>query len=228
MKKLVQLLFVTLFTFSFLNSYAQSFGFKGGLNLSKMLIADDDETYSDEFDIQPGFHVGPIVELPVNEMISIESGLLLNTKGFRGEDSETFGDDMYEYKTVANILYVDIPVTAKARFDVGGMKVFGNFGPYVGVALSGKAENESTFNGETEKDTYDFEIGSDEEEDDIRRLDFGLLIGAGVEINSIQIGVSYGYGLANVSAYREDGNEIKNRVIGVSLGYMFGGMSDEE
>lgn len=48
-------------------------------------------------------------------------------------------------------------------------------------------------------------------------------MGVGVEINSIQIGITYGLGLANISTYVEYDSKINNRVLGISVGYFFGG-----
>jgi hypothetical protein len=45
---------------------------------------------------------------------------------------------------------------------------------------------------------------------------------AGVEINSIPIGVNYGLGLANISNYANDGSRVNHRVLGISVGYKFG------
>ena len=69
----------------------------------------------------------------------------------------------------------------------------------------------------------DVEWGSDKEKDDLKRLDFGLTMGGGVEINSIQIGLTYALGLANISSYTDYGTKINNRVLGLSVGYKFGG-----
>ncbi|MDP3359679.1 MAG: porin family protein [Lutibacter sp.] len=191
-------------------SFAQQFGIKAGLNLSNMLMKDDDDTYSDDFKMNPGFHIGPTMELPINETVSFETGLLLSTKGYK----ETFDGDTDKY----NLLYLDIPLTAKATIDIGGSKIYGIFGPYIGIGLSGKAKYEE--DGESFEE--DIKFGSDEDEDDLKRLDYGLTIGAGMEFNAIQIGLSYGLGLANISTYTDGGAKISNRVLGISLGYKFG------
>jgi hypothetical protein len=90
------------------------------------------------------------------------------------------------------------------------------------MGLSGGSKLETTYGGNTESDTEAVNWGSDAENDDFKRLDFGLVAGAGVEINSILIGVSYGYGLANISSYTADGTRVSNRILSVSAGYRFG------
>lgn len=223
MKYIVKL-FVVLIAFTMATNelFAQNFGLKGGLNLSTMLIKDDD-TYIDDFKMKPGFNIGATAEFPLAEMISFETGLLLSTKGFKISEEETFMGETIEMEGKMNLLYLDIPLTAKATFDLGGAKIYGVFGPYLGIGLIGKIKSETTYDGETETDEEDIEWGSDEDESDLKRLDFGLTMGAGVEINFIQIGLTYGLGLANISPYTDGGSKINNRVLGLSVGYKFGG-----
>jgi hypothetical protein len=222
MKNLIKLYILVSLISLGTESFSQTFGIKAGLNLSNLLLQYDSETYSEEFNMSPGFHFGTTVEIPISEIFSFESGLMLSTKGFQESTKETFMGDTYEYKTKLNLFYLDIPLSAKATVDIGGAKIYGTFGPYIGMALSGKIKNEYTENGETETEEENVNWGSDEDEDDLKRLDYGLTAGAGIEFNSIQIGITYGLGLANISTYTESEENIKNRVLGISLGYKFG------
>jgi hypothetical protein len=223
MKYLVKLFVVVIALTMTTELFAQNFGLKGGLNLSNMLMKDDEDTYSDDFKMKPGFHIGATAEFPLSDMLSFETGLLLSTKGYKMSEEDTDDGETYKYEVKLNLLYLDIPLTGKATFDVGGAKIYGVFGPYVGMGLSGKTKSEYTDDGETETYEDDIEWGSDEEKSELKRLDFGLTMGAGVEINSIQIGLTYNMGLANISPYTEDGFKINNRVLGLSVGYKFGG-----
>jgi len=228
MKYLANLLVVVIVCTMTTELFAQNFVVKGGLNLSNMIAKDDEETYSDDFKMRPGFHVGAAVEFPINEMFSFETGLLLSTKGFKMSEEETYDGETYKFEEKINLLYFDIPLTAKATFDLGGAKIYGVFGPYLGMGLSGKEKYEVTIDGETDTEEEDIEWGSDEDEDFLKRLDFGLTMGAGVEISSIQIGLTYGLGLANISSYNDDGTKVNNRVLGISVGYKFGGKQKVE
>lgn len=223
MKNLFRLLVVVIALTMTTEIFAQNFGIKAGLNLSNMLHKDDDDIFSEDYKIKPGFHIGATAEFPLSEMLSFETGLLLSTKGFRTSEEGTFTGKTYKYEEKFNLLYLDVPLTAKATFDLGGAKIYGVFGPYVGMGLSGKGKYEETFGSETESGEEDVKWGSDEDESDLKRLDFGLTMGAGVELNSIQIGLTYGLGLANISPYTDGGTKIKNRVLGLSVGYKFGG-----
>ena len=224
MEKLTKLLIVVLIIASVSESYAQSFGIKAGFNLSNMLIKDDDETYSDEYKMKPGFHVGAIVQFPITGIFSFETGLLLSTKGLKSETEETFDGETIKYKGTMILYYIDIPLMAKLTFDVGKVSVFGELGPYLSFGLSGKLKTEFSYKGDTDSDSEDIEWGSDKENDMLKRLDYGLTAGVGIVIiNTVQLGLAYDLGLANISTITEGGSNIKNRVFRISVGYKFGG-----
>lgn len=222
MKKIKNLLFILLLISMASSSFAQSFGIKAGLNLSNMVQKDDDDTYSDDFKMLPGFHVGVVADIPFSDMFSFEPGLLLSTKGFKYEESEEYMGETMEAKMKMSLFYLDIPLNLKASFGSDDTKFYGTFGPYLGMGLSGKYKSEITFMGETEEEDEDVKWGTDEEEDDMKRFDFGIAFGAGVQFGAITAGAGYQLGLANVSPYTENGSTIKNNVISVSVGYMFG------
>ncbi|MCK5368781.1 MAG: PorT family protein [Cyclobacteriaceae bacterium] len=209
------IVFISLFC---LQSSAQTFGIKGGFNLANFLEKDDDETYSNDFKMNPGFHIGATVDIPFGDIFSLESGLLLTTKGTKLEE-ESVG---YEVKTKVNLYYLDVPITLKASHELGdGIKVFGEVGPYIGFGLSGKVKITTKYQGDEGTEEKDLTWGSDEENDDLKRLDAGLTFGGGVEINAIQIGISYDLGLANIDTYTDNGFTTKNRVLKFSVGYRF-------
>ena len=215
MKNLITLFVFVIVLTTTSESFAQIFRAKAGLNLSTMLIKNDKRTYSDDFKMKPGFHIGATAEFPIDEMFSFETGLLLSTKGYK------ISNEDYERKVILN--YLDIPLTGKAWFDIEGAKVYGVFGPYVGMGLSGKSKHEQTDYGEMETGESDIVWGSEKGKSDLKRLDFGLTVGTGVEINAIQIGLAYNLGLANISVSTDDSHKIKNRVLALSVGYKFGG-----
>ena len=93
------------------------------------------------------------------------------------------------------------------------------FGPYAAIGLSGKIKQEESINGATTSEEIDIEWGSDIESSNFKRMDFGLIMGAGVELNSIQIGLNYSLGLANILP--QNNVKFRNRVLGISFGYKF-------
>lgn len=230
MKKFLTLIFftlVTILTFAQSNSKLEnkkiariSYVVKGGLNLSNMLIKDDDGTRREDMKNKIGFHFGITSVFPISKTVDFETGLLLSTKGFRISDKKINNGITYEDKGSVNLLYIDIPLTAKTYYNIGASRIYGVFGPYLGVGLSGKSKSESISINGTESDEQDVNWGSGVS-DDIKRLDFGLTVGAGMEINSVLIGLSYNLGLANISGVNDNVQKINNKVLGLSIGYKF-------
>jgi hypothetical protein len=217
MKNLLKLLIVVIALTVTTQSFAQvKFGVKAGLNIANMLEKDNDETYSKDYKSKIGFHLGGTADFAISEKFAIEPGLLFSTKGYKMEDS---GETM-SY----NLNYLEIPINAVYKIDLGSAKVLINAGPYLGFAISGKMKASVARFGENgDEKEQKIEIGSDKEKDMIKPLDFGLNFGAGVDIKGITIGLQYGLGLANLSLTTDNGYKMNNKVFGISVGYKLGG-----
>ncbi len=208
MNKLITFSFAACAALATLSSSAQTFGVKAGLNFSNMVVKDDDKTYSDDYKLKPGFHIGGVAEFEINDMIFFEPGALISTKGTRAKEDG--------YKMSLNLIYLEIPMNAKVKFELGDINIFGFAGPYVAVALSGKSK--FTVDGDTEKKSVEWGSGDDES----KRLDFGLNLGAGAELtDELSLSLSYGLGLGNMSNVTDNGSKVQNRVIALSVGYKF-------
>jgi hypothetical protein len=185
-----------------------------------MVVKDNEATQSKDYSMRTGFHIGGTIDFPMTKMFSVESGLILSTKGFTYNQSETlFGVNM-EIDQKMNIYYVDIPVKGKIYFNVGGQKIYGIVGPYLGIGVSGNFTMEATAMGQTEKVDEDIKWDDKNSDYSLKRLDYGLLIGAGMEYKSFQFEVSYALGLANISTITENDLSAKNTVISISVGYL--------
>jgi hypothetical protein len=216
MKKIIKLLLVVLVSLLSAKSNAQIFRIVGGLNLSNMLIKSDYGTYSDDFNMKPGFHIGATADFSLSDAISLSTGLLLDTKGFNRKEE----DQDWNRKEKLKLYYLDIPIVIKALHDFeSGIKVFGLVGPYIGVGLSGKVKDEYEYQGQEDKYEEDVEWGNDENRDDFKRFDSGLTFGGGVEIKAFLIGISYDLGLFNIAPFSGDGFKINNRILRISMGY---------
>ncbi|MGF1638120.1 MAG: porin family protein [Cyclobacteriaceae bacterium] len=213
------------------NVFAQTYGVRAGLNLSNVLYKLGDVEDS-RYNMNPGFHVGATVDIPISGIFSFESGLMFSTKGYKHSFEGLFVNEEGisqngKIETTMNLYYLEIPLTAKASFDIGGAKIYGLFGPYLGLGLSRKINEKVTMDTDTETHKSKYSWPS-EENGGYKRLDYGLVFGAGVEIKAFQIGVNYGLGLANLH-YKQEiespnqvNTSMKNRVLGISLGYRFG------
>jgi hypothetical protein len=188
-------------------AFSQSFGIRAGVNLADMYV-NDEEGGDTDFEMKPGFQLGPVAEFAINDKLAFETGLLLSSKGTKLEES---GD-----KFSFNPLYLDIPLNAKLYFNTGDTRFFASAGPYLGFGVGGKYK--VTYDGESDSEEIEFGEGKD-----MKRMDFGLSVGAGVSLSPVQVGLSYGLGLADIEPDSDDSYVMKNRVISFTVTYLFGG-----
>lgn len=217
------LIAIVLLTFSSV-TYAQTFGLKAGFNLSNFDSksnhgsSGDYDSFSYDLKLNPGFHFGATAEFAVAKSFSLETGLLLTTKGFK---NKYIYIDYYGVETNINgnstFYYIDIPLNAKTTFDLGNKKLYGALGPYIGFGIGYSFKDETTGNSQTYKHNSGFILGSGLNS----RIDFGLNIGCGIIINAFQFGVTYSLGLANSMYNPGNAETAKNRVLGLSIGYRF-------
>jgi len=107
----------------------------------------------------------------------------------------------------------------KASLDLGGVRVYGLFRPYVGLGLSGKFDYETIVGLSENSFVIDVMWVADR---DFKRLDYGLTEGAGVEVRSVLIGLTNHLGLANIAAEKGQDARANHRVLAVSTRYIFG------
>jgi hypothetical protein len=207
MKNLTKtLLFICLIILS-TNTFSQKIGAKAGFNFSNMVEKDDNTTLNNL--IKPGIHLGAIANIPLMDMISLEPGIQITTKGARLELGGV------KFKT--NLTYLEFPILGKFTYKIGDLTLVGIAGPAIGIGLSGKAKSKVG----SDKNTESISWGNDKINDDYKRLDLGFIFGAGIEMDKFQFTLSYNLGLANISPYTDYGTKVKNRVICLSAAYFF-------
>ncbi|MFX0557658.1 porin family protein [Maribacter sp. CXY002] len=185
MKKL--LFIVAIFSVGVLSLSAQDdlrFGAKAGLNISSL---GGDAAYS--YDSKLGFHLGGVVEIPFNDIITVQPEAFISLQGSGG----FFEDDL-------NFWYLNIPVLAK--YNVWD-QIYIEAGPQIGLLLSNNLDG-NTYGGTLE--TFDATNG----------LDIGLAIGAGYRLDEnfyFQLRFTAGF----INAIEDITS--KNRVVSVSAVY---------
>ncbi len=159
-----------------------SFGLKGGVNMSNLYVEDvDDEN------VLYGFNIGGFAEIPLTSMLSLQPEIGFTTKG-----SEVRYDNAFtQGSTKFRLAYVEAPVLLRVNVTRGFNL---HFGPYLGYMVDAKITNENS----------DGNVTSEEElnEDDLNRVDFGLVGGLGFEFGGFGIGARYNYGLTTVGKER--------------------------
>lgn len=179
-----------------------TFGVRGGVNFAKQAVSSDGYSFSAKNNL--GFNVGVSVDIPFLESLYLQSGLYYTGKGYK------FDEDGYEEKV--NLSYLQIPVLASYRYNFSeAAQLQINVGPYFAYGIDGKYKCEE--DGEKwEEDAFS--------DDEYKKFDMGLTVGAGITFGHIFVGANYDFGLTNIMNGLEGGS-LKNRCLSISVGYNF-------
>ena len=177
-------LFLTTFILSILavSVNAQYLGIKGGLNLSNLHLDNVDSE-----NMRVGYHFGAYFNLPISDAFAFQPEVLYSTKGSKAEYDYDFGIfGNIKGNTQIKLDYIDIPL-------LGVFRVGDNFelhvGPYVGFLANSSYKFEGTVDSGGDKDL---------DSDSFKNLDYGLVGGFAINIQALQIGARYNYGLQKV------------------------------
>ena len=200
-------------------SQSLSIGLKGGASFSNMLEESDLAEFSEIYKFLPGYNAGLYFEAAASEDLIGEAGIGLATFGyqFKTEGQQVIGGAEGQLKS--NFLL--IPLKAKTVKDLGFLSVFASGGVYAGIGLSGIIEVEADYGEGVVKNTEDIRWGTDPEEHDMTRFDYGVVGSAGLNIKGVILELGYYHGFANLSAYTEENYVMSNRAFYVSLGYSY-------
>jgi hypothetical protein len=180
-----------------------SFGVRAGTNLANYEF--EASGFDISFDQLIGVDVAFLVNATVAENFSIQPELHFLNKGAKF--------DFNGIESKQNLNVIEIPVLAKYSFGeaIGG---FVEAGPSVGYFISGK----NKFDDVSEDVDFD--------DEDLKRLDFGVQFGAGVNFaigsHDLFLDVRYYLGLANLADTDEDVTW-KTTGLNIGVGLLFGG-----
>jgi hypothetical protein len=151
-------------------------------------------------DFRTGYKVGAVADIDIAKGFYIQPGLFYSAKGSKS------GGTNLSYELQTN--YLEIPLSLGYRYDFGKAGgIFATVGPYLGVGLNGKYK--ATALGHS----VDTDIKAGKE---FERIDVGMNLSIGY-ISPIGIYIRGQYGMGFTEAYQG----LKNRVLGVSVGYAF-------
>lgn len=168
---------------------------KFGMNFSNM-------TKIDESKALPGFTFGVGMDYGFNENWSLQSGLMISSKGFKFKE----GDWKDKYRPI----YLDIPILAAYKFNISdNTKFVINAGPYLAIGLGGKNK---------ETDEEDIKL-FDKDGYDWKRFDLGIQYGIGLELSD-----RYLINLTGQNGFIspvDGGDDPKNMTFSIGVGYRF-------
>jgi hypothetical protein len=204
---------------------------QGGLNLANITKTNDGQT--EKNNILPSFNVGILGRWDLDPMFALESGLLLTGHGSKAETYFNGGNDYI--KTKFNPLYIQVPLNAVVKIPLEKQSsIFFNAGPYAAIGIGGKSKSESKFGPLLASSTKDIEFSNDDpftsEEEDaaynkLKRFDFGLNFGAGIQFSGLILKANYGLGLAKINSTESNNNandKNKYRTLSFSVGIPLG------
>jgi len=226
MKKVSIILLAVFLTASY--AHAQfTFGVRAGFNLTNVSESYDGEKpdKDERYKFTPGFQIGVVGDYAISDAISIQPGLLFAQQG-----AKIGWDDDSDAKLVIGLNYLQVPINVQYKLDLGGANLLLQAGPYLGFGLGGKLKfwdekgkrvsDDDLKKLEDEDDWWKFKMGGDEKKHDLKGLDFGIGLGAGVQFGAIQVGVGYNLGLANMSFGEKE--KWTNNGLALTVTYLFG------
>lgn len=155
----------------------------------------------------PGFQLGVGMDYGFSENWSLQSGLMISSKGYKVKD----------YAKVRPI-YLDIPILAAYKFNISdNTKFVINAGPYLAFGLGGKCKFD-------EGGDYKLFKGEDGEDAEYSRFDLGIQYGIGLEIGDhYLVNLTGQNGFISPFDYPDgyDGDKPKNMTFSISVGYRF-------
>lgn len=207
-----------------------SFGPEIGLQFSSWRAQNNG--YKINSSTQPGLRAGAVLDIAVDEAVSIQMAGLFSRKAYEVDQilERTIGKMQYteQHHSYATVNYVEIPVTIQYRFTVANMEGwFVGAGPYVAVAFGGnvysKTERYSEGTGllvEASDIKRDILIGKDRG-DDVKATDIGLNLNAGYRLSQgMFVRAHTGMGLTNLASPKNEINALRNFSFGLTLGYL--------
>lgn len=171
-----------------------------GMNFSNMTKAEGTKAL-------PGFNLGVGMDYGFSENWSLQSGLMISSKGYKIKD---YSKD--------RPIYLDIPILAAYKFNISdNTKFVINAGPYLAFGLGGKCKFD-------EGGDYKLFKGEDGEDAEYSRFDLGIQYGIGLEIGDhYLVNLTGQNGFISPVDYPDgyEGDKPKNMTFSIGVGYRF-------
>ena len=227
-----KLLAVALLTGIGIASKAQ-FYVQGGVNLANITNTNNGQTEKNH--LLTTFNAGVLGRFGISNMFDLESGALLSGKGAKAETYFNGGADYIKSKF--NPLYIEIPLNAVIKFPLevkSKSNIFVHAGPYLGIGIAGKSTSDSKFGPLSASSSSDIKFSNDDpftsQQDDaaynkLKRFDFGVNVGGGIDFGKFLLKVNYGIGMAKINSTQSNNtvnDKNKFRTLSISAGIKLG------
>lgn len=208
-------------------SKAQMIYVQGGVNFANITKTNDGQT--EDNNMLTSFNAGFLGRFGLSTTVDLESGLLLTGRGSKAETYFNNGNDYV--KSTFNPLYVELPLNLIVSLPVAKTSnIFFNGGPYIAIGVGGKSKTNSKFGPLTSSSSKSIEFSNDDpftsQQDDaaydkLKRFDYGLNLGGGLQLEHVILKVNYGFGLAKINSTESDNSsndKNKYRTLSLSVG----------
>lgn len=200
---------------------------QGGLNLANITKTNDGQT--EKNNMLTTFNVGFMSRFGLSKVFDLESGLLLTGRGSKAETYFNGGNDYV--RSTFNPLYLEVPLNAVVRVPVAmGNHLFFHAGPYVAIGIAGKSKMESKIGPLMSSSTNTIKFSNDDpftsQQDDaaydkLKRFDFGLNLGGGLQFKRLILKANYGLGFSKINSTESNNtanDKNKYRTVSLSVG----------
>lgn len=190
-------------------SQKTSFGIEAGTSLANIHVKYSGGSIDAKEKI--GITAGVTADVPLAHNFSFRPALNFVQKGYKYSD--------IDYTDKLTLNYIEISMNVLFKPKMSGLQFFVGAGPSVAFALSGK-EKENDYGTIT---TYKVEFGNNEDEDDMKGVDFGANLITGIQLrNGFLVSINYDLGINNLLPGNPDEGSLKSKYWGFKIGYMFG------
>jgi hypothetical protein len=196
---------------------AQSWKAKAGMNFSVFNTSDDYRSYNHYRIVKPGWNLGGFYEFNQGKLFSLETGLILETKGEKKDNSLNAPGDFTKVIDLVSLLYLDVPLMGKLNIPLKKSTLMLGAGPYAGIAIAGWSESFTTpktnLNSRTTLDFGNKSFSS------FRRFDYGGKAMVALEYRDLNFSLFYSGGLRSVHRLNQYHYKMINQTVGFSIGY---------
>ena len=215
-------------------TYAQlKLGIKAGANISN-LSGNTTQSLINDIKGANSYQLGVLAKLNMGKFVSLQPEVLLSMKGAElandGSDpdlntlSGLIGEDIpntLHLKTT----YLEVPLNIQAGISLGSLaRVYGQVSPYVSYLIADDVDGSEDFYA-----AYKEFLSNYDSAHPLNSFDYGIGVGAGVELLFLQLSVKYDFGLNEFKEVAggtlEDSNllfsSLRNRNLSISLAFLF-------
>ncbi len=216
------LFFIAFIFIAFTANVNAQFGVKAGINLATLQQEGQATTFENiEGGSIFGIQFGAMYRVSITDQLKFQPELLYIQKGGTQNYEEPAIDQKTEVETYYN--YLELPLMVQYYFGEEATGFFAEGGLFLGMAMSGRNDITTVLAGETFTGENKFDFN---DEDNQKRLDYGVSFGLGYALNSLSFNLRYNLGINNlldadaINTNDED-PKVSTRGLSATIGYYF-------